>query len=236
MSDFDPRIQRGLTRQLALRAQRLSDGHRPLGWKAGFGSLAAMRSLNLDGPLSGFLTDVSIIPSDSQVDLSGWTRPVAEPELAVYLGTDLAGDATEGASREAIVALGPAIELADVHLPPEEVEEVMAANIFHRALVLGSPDPQRPGGDLEGLTALIRLNNSIVGETDRLEDATGRVAAVVTRVAHLLGSQGERLRTGELIICGSVVPPVPLTGGDHFEFELTPLPPLAINALRREPA
>lgn len=233
MREIDPRIRRGLIRQLELRAQGLSNGQTPIGWKAGFGSAAAMEKFDLDGPVIGFLTDASLLPSGGQIDLAGWTRPVAEPELAVRLGHDLAQDATEESAREAIVSVGPAIELADVHPPPEDVEEVVAGNVYHRALMLGVPDLGRPGADLAGLTALVRVNNRIVGETDQLEDLTGRVTAVVTRIARLLGSQGERLRAGEVIICGSVVPPVELAGGDDFEFELTPLPPLAITAIQQ---
>src|SRR5438067_3521539 len=45
--------------------------------------------------------------------------------------------AGRAATVAAIAALGPAIELADLNPPPDDVEVVLAGNIFHRRVILG---------------------------------------------------------------------------------------------------
>jgi 2-keto-4-pentenoate hydratase len=228
VSNIDPRIARGLVRQMELRSQRLGAGQGPIGWKAGLGAPASLERFSLSGPLVGFLTDASLVAPGGQVDISGWSRPVAEPELAAILTHDLEGGVDPPAARAAIATLAPAIELADVDPPPEEVEEILAGNIYHRAVILGQPNPARPGADLSGLTARARLNGVVVAETDRLEQITGELGYVLAHLAELLAGAGERIRAGDVVICGSIVAPIGLRPGDRFDFELPPFPPLGV--------
>src|SRR5262249_51736521 len=76
----DPRVVRGMTAQLALRRRRLDSGDMPLGWKVGFGAPAQLKQFNIAGPLVGFLTQNARIAPGGTVALTGWTKPVAEPE------------------------------------------------------------------------------------------------------------------------------------------------------------
>src|SRR5262250_2991852 len=110
----DPRIVRGMTAQFALRRQRLDGGDRPLGWKVGFGTPAQLKQFNISGPLVGFLTQNARVTPGGTVSLAGWTKPVAEPEVAVHIGSDLTAGATLAAAAAAIAGISPAIELADV--------------------------------------------------------------------------------------------------------------------------
>lgn len=215
-------VARGLERQLETRAALLAGGAKPLGWKAGFGAPNWLEKFGLEGPLVGFLTDASIIPDDGTVDVSSWARAVAEPELAVVLGSDLVPPVDVTTTRAAISSIGPAIELADIDPPPELVEEILAGNIFHRGVVLGPSDPSRAGADLAGLEARVRLDGLENGRTDALEALTGRVVEVVTHLASLLGGHDVVMKRGEVVICGSVVPPLALTPGSRLEFELHP--------------
>ncbi len=221
-------LDRGLERQLETRAALLGDGAKPLGWKAGFGAPDWLEKFDLEGPLVGFLTDASVIPDGGTVDVSGWARAVAEPELAVVLGSDLAPPLDMRTTAAAIASIGPAIELADIDPPPELVEEILAGNIFHRGVVLGPSDPRRAGTDLNGLEARVRLDGSEVGRTEALETLTGRVVDVVTHLASLLGGHDVTMKRGEVVICGSVVPPIALTPGSRVEFELHPSPTISV--------
>jgi 2-keto-4-pentenoate hydratase len=226
MSDTELAI--GLERQLETRAGLLAGGAKPLGWKAGFGAPDWLTKFGTEGPLVGFLTDASVIPDGSIVDISTWARAVAEPELAVRLGADLEPPFDEDTTVAAIESIGPAIELADIDPPPQSVEEILAGNIFHRGVILGRPDPARAGADLSGLVARIRTGGVEEMWTDDLESLTGRVVAVVTHLASLLAAHGEKMRKGELVICGSVVPPIVLSPGANLEFELPPAPAISV--------
>ena len=218
----DPRVQRGMKLQLRMREQQLLAGARPLGWKVGFGAPAAMARLGISAPLTGFMTDRSLVQSGAATSLSGWSNPVAEPEVAVYIGSDLAAGADRATAAAAIAALGPAIEVVDVYQPAQDPEAVLSGNIYHRHVVLGPRDTSRAGGKLDGLTGrVVRGGNKPVDVAD-LQANTGDILDIVRHVASVLAAFGERLRAADVIICGSVVPPIPIeqrTGTIGFKLE-----------------
>lgn len=220
----DQRIARGMTRQLEARRQRLAAGEQPLGWKVGFGAPASLAKFGLSNPLVGFLLQSGRVDSGGMVPLDGWTRPAIEPEIAVHIGRDLDGNAGVDEARAAIAALGPALELADVNTPPEDVETILAGNIFQRHVVLGPASTAHAGAKLAGLTGRVFRRGVEVQSTAELEANTGRIVDIVRHVAHVVGAFGEKLRAGEIIIAGSVVAPQIVEPGDHsFAFALEPI-------------
>jgi 2-keto-4-pentenoate hydratase len=230
----DPRIRRGTEAQLARRRERIAAGDRAIGWKVGFGAPQAMQRLGLTAPLVGHLMESGRVAAGGTVSLAGWTKPVAEPELAVHMGRDLAGDADEAAVRAAISAIGPAIELADLDPPPEDVATILSGNIFQRHVVLGPADASRAGGRLDGLTACVTRNGAEIAATAELEGNTGEIVAIVRHVAAFLAGFGERLRAGEFVIAGSIVPPVFLDATDEeFALCLAPLGGVEVRFARR---
>jgi len=208
--------------QLALRAERLRSGDRPLGWKVGFGSPAAFTRLGTRAPLVGFLTESARVEDGGTVSLDGWTRAAAEPEVAVHLCADLAGGAHADAARDAIAGVGPAIELADVAFEPDDVEAILAANVFQRHVVLGAHDPGRAGGSLAGLAGRVALDGEEIARTEDLEALTGGLVDLVAHVADTLAACGERLRAGDVVIAGSFVPPLDAEPGRALAVELVP--------------
>ncbi len=212
----DPRIVAGMKAQLALRAAKIAAGGRRLGWKAGFGAPAALQNFGLAGPLVGFMLAEARVASGDVVSIAGWTKAVAEPEIAVHLGADLADGRNRDAVVAAIAGIGPAIELADLSPPPEDVAKILAGNIFHRRVILGRVETARAGAQLgagRGLEALVATvtRNGVRGSDvtgDALEANTGRILDVVAHIASTLAEAGEKLERGDVIICGSVVPPI----------------------------
>lgn len=225
----DPRILRGMETQLELRQARLNAGAKPLGWKIGFGAPAAKERLRIDAPLIGFLTDETLLPSETMVSIAGWTKPAAEPEIAVYLGQDLSADSDRETARAAIASIGPAIELADVKFPPDDVEAILAGNIYHRHVILGRADASRAGGVLEGLVGYVYRNGMETATTADPQSMTGDLIDNVRHVADLLTAFGERLRAGEVIITGSIVPPVWIAGKEKFRYTLDPVDTISID-------
>src|SRR5262245_8923303 len=210
MSDAwnDPRIERGMTEQLAKRRARIAAGEQPLGWKVGFGAPAMMEKFKITAPLVGFLMQRALITSGGSASLKSWVKPVAEPEIAVHIGHDLPGGGDRDAAAAAIAALGPAIELADADLPFEDPEAILKGNIFQRHVVLGERDASRAGGITAGLAARIFRRDAEVAQTSDPEAATGKIGDIVRHVADLLAAFGEKLSAGDVIIAGSVVPPL----------------------------
>jgi 2-keto-4-pentenoate hydratase len=224
----DPRIVRGMTAQLRLRRQLFDAGHKALGWKLAFGGPAAMERLGITAPLVGFLTDRALLASGSAVSLSGWKKPAAEPEIAVHLGKDLPGGADRATAIAAIAGLGPAIELADVDHPSDDVEGTLARNIYQRHVILGARDVRRAGGVLEGLTGRVIQNDAEIARVTDLQALTGELIDIVRHTADLLATFGEKLEAGQIIIAGSIVPPLWITSGEELIFRLERIDSISI--------
>jgi 2-keto-4-pentenoate hydratase len=227
----DPRISRGMAAQLHRRRKLLDSGHKPLGWKLAFGSPAAMERLRLSAPLVGFLTDRALIPSGSTLSLSGWTKSAAEPELAVQLGKDLPAGADRDTAKAAIAAIGPAIELADVDHSSDDVEGTLACDIYQRHVILGRSDPARAGGILDGLAARVLCNATEIANVSdplSLQNLTGKLLDIVRHTADLLAAFGESLQAGQIIIAGSIIPPLWVAPGEEIIFHLAPVDTISI--------
>jgi 2-keto-4-pentenoate hydratase len=220
----DARVVRGMRAQLALRRQRLDAGDAPLGWKVGFAAPAMLKRLNITGPLVGFLTRAARVQSGGSVSLAGWVKPVAEPEIAVHIGRDVSAGADHAIAKAAIAGISPAIELVDLTAPPEDPERILSANIYQRHVVLDGGGPARAGSASDGLTCRVIRRASEFARTSDPQDNTGEWVGIVRHVADVLAAFGEQLRSGEIIITGSVVPPLTIEPGeDVIAFEVDPI-------------
>jgi len=230
----DPRIARGMRAQLAKRREQLAAGDTPLGWKVGFGAPAAMATLRIEAPLVGFLTRSRLLEPGATASLAGYVKPVAEPEIAVHMGTDLPGGGDLAAAAAAVGALGPAIELADLDQPPSDVEATLTGNIYHRHVLLGPRDATRAGCEVDGLTGRVFRRGAEAARTSDPQANTGKLLPIVRHVADVLAAFGERLRAGEVIITGSIVPPLFIEPDeDGVDYELDPIGGVSVRFARR---
>jgi 2-keto-4-pentenoate hydratase len=225
----DPRVIRGMRAQLSLRRQRLDAGDQALGWKVGFGAPAMLQSLKIGGPLVGFLMQRARVPSGGDVSLAKWAKPVAEPEIAVHIGHDVAGGSDRAMAEAAIAGISPAIELADLDVPPTDPERILAGNIYQRHVVLAGDAPARTGASADGLTCRVIRHGKEAACTSDPQANTGQWIEIVRHVADMLAAFDERLRAGEIIITGSVVAPLVLEPGeDAIAFEVDPIGKVAV--------
>lgn len=183
---------------LTRRREILAQGAEPIGWKVGFNVPEIQRKLGIDAPLAGFLTTDSLIEGE-------WDEypVVVESEVAVELGDD----------GRSIVALLPALELAD---PPDldlELERILAGNIFHRAVAFGPRvEATEPGS-----------GRILVNGEEQHSVSAGGLTEMVDAVAARLEAAGEQLRPGERIITGVLAPPHTAEPGDTVRLELDAL-------------
>lgn len=225
----DPRIASGMRQQLRVRQELLRAGKKPLGWKLAFGGPAAMQRLCIEEPLVGFLMADAVVPSGAAISIRDWVKPAAEAELTIYLGSDLPASSDRSTTMSAISGLGAAIEVADVDHPSDDVEGTLARDIYQRYLVLGQPDASHAGGGLTGLRARVARNHDLLADTTEFEALTGELIHIVAHTASLLSAFGETLRAGEIIIAGSITPPIWVAAGDTIHFDLQPLAPLSVS-------
>ena len=220
----DARVIRGMRAQLETRRKRLERGDAPLGWKVGFAAPDMLKRLGISGPLVGFLTRNALVRSGATVSLAGWTKPVAEPEIAVHLGRDVAGGADHAAAEAAIAGISPAIELVDVYEPPEDPETILGHDIYQRHVVIGEGAPARAGPDSGGLTCRVIRRGAEFARTSDPQANTGEWLNIVRHVADMLAAFGGGLKAGEFIITGSVVPPIAIEPGEEeIAFAVDPI-------------
>jgi 2-keto-4-pentenoate hydratase len=227
----DPRISRGMAAQFERRRELLNAGHKPLGWKLAFGAPAAMQRLHTNTPLVGFLMQSALVCSGSSLSITDWKKPAAEPEIAVHLGKDLPAGADRDTAKDAIAGLRPAIEIADVDHPSDDVEGTLARNIYQRHIILGRNDVTRAGGILDGLIGHVFRNGfeiASIASPPALQELTGELIDIVRHVANLLAVFGETLQAGHIIIAGSIIPPLWVARDEEIVFNLAPVDTVSI--------
>jgi 2-keto-4-pentenoate hydratase len=213
--EVDPRVQAGLAEQLVTWRALLEGGAERVGWKVGLNPPPVMEELGLAHPVIGFLTGATVVESGAGHSLAGATKPLAEPEVSIELRRDVRAGAEVDEALAAIESLGPAIEVVDIPAPPQadQIEAVVAGNIFHRAVVFG---PTRQDAAVGSAEASI----SVDGEERERGEVSTDLAETIRLVADLLGAAGETLSAGDRIIAGSLTTPVELEAGNGVVLEL----------------
>ena len=203
-----PLIKKGMTAQLAKRRARIAAGEKPLGWKVGLGAPATMERLKLAAPIVGFLMQRALLLSGSTVSLSGYTKPVAEPEICVRMARDLPSGASAAETAAAVKDIFPAIELADLDPVPtiDNLDAVLEGDIFQRHVVLCGNT--RASAATSGLTSRVFRRGKEANVTADPEALTGKLPDIVAHVASTLAAFGEKLAAGDVIITGSITPPL----------------------------
>jgi 2-keto-4-pentenoate hydratase len=214
----DPRVKRGMQAQLARRAERIGAGEKPFGWKLGLGAPPAMEKLQTVAPQVAYLMQGALLSSGAEVNVTDWTQPAAEPEIAVQIGSDLPPGSDAATARATIAALMPAIELVDLDRAPtaENLDTVLAGNMYQRHVVLG--EGRRSGGETADLSAHVFRRGKLATEASDPEALTGKVPNLLVHLANTLNACGEGLKAGDIVICGSTVP-MPLIEPDEIEFD-----------------
>ena len=160
---------------------------------------------------------------------AGWIKAALEPEIAVSIGMDLPEAPDREAVRAAVVSVGPAIELADADFPPEDVDAMLAANLYNRNVILARQDPSRAGCKLDGLVGRLFRNETEVAATEDPQALTGELIEIARHAASLLAALGEPLRAPDVIITGSIVPPLRIEAPEGIHFSLDPIDTIAVN-------
>jgi 2-keto-4-pentenoate hydratase len=200
-------VERGMTAQLVRQRQILAQGAEHVGWKIGFNLPQVQEKLGIDRPLVGFLTSDGLLEDGDTWSLGDGGAVIVESEVAVELGDDA----------RSIAALLPALELAD---PPDlsiEVEQILAGDIFHRAVAFGPRvTAEAPGA------GRILVNGELQHELDA--NATGAHLDEMVGVAAVrLAEAGQQLHAGDRIITGILAPPHAAQPGDTVRLELDAL-------------
>jgi len=191
VSVVDPRLVGAVRTQLQTRR-----GGR-VGWKLGIGDRERVGDQIAVGHLA---SATRLEPGDAYEPADGEDLH-ADAEVAVEIGPD-----------GRIAAYGAALELVDLRSPPDTPDDVVAANVFHRAVAFAPTWGPLPS---EGVEARLLVNGEVSDAGRAADDIEEKVAAA----ARILEAVGEALAPGDLVITGSVVQ-VAVAPGDRVEADL----------------
>jgi 2-keto-4-pentenoate hydratase len=206
----DQRVLDGLEEQLVSWRAELQGGARRIGWKIGFNVPAVQEVFGVEEPALGYLTSATLLEDGAGYSAAGSTRLVVEPEIAVQIAKD-----------GGIESYAPAVELADTDRPLDDLQAIVAEDIFHRGVIFGHFRPDL-GGQPQ---ARVVIDGEERASAQAPEDYFDGVIEVATR---LLDEQGESLRPGDRMICGIITPFVPVEPGDAVSVDFGSLGSLGL--------
>ena len=202
-------IDRAMTVQLRAFREALAAGMPRLGWKIGINDPKMLARLELDAPVVGWLAGDRALRSGEVYTLRPGTRVALEAEVAIRLG-----------GGGAIAAIAPALELVNYSLPATSFEGILAHDIFHHAVVIGRDTLPVPIVD-DSWPHVTRNGTEVCRRDPAL--LVLQPAAMVRHVAATLARYGECLETGDWLILGTLVQPMPVHPGDRIEADFGPL-------------
>ncbi len=222
-------VAEGAAAQFAL-ARRVGAAA-PGGFKIGATGSRMQAYLGLDGPAAGFMATGDVHPSGVTLRYADHVHPGVECELAVRLARDLPpGPCTPQQAADAVGELVAAIELVENrygNLAELGTPTLIADQVFHAAAVVGAAGTQ-DWRDLD----LGTLAGRIIVDGHERDRGVGAdlMGHPLNGLAWLAGSAVAEafggLKAGQVIMLGSVTPPVWLTGPAVITVEFAPLPPV----------
>lgn len=205
----------------------------PGGFKIGATARRMQEYLGLSGPAAGFMAVANIYRSGATVQFADFVRPGVECELAVRLARDLPpGPCTAEEAADAVGDLVAGIEIVENRygeLLELGVPTLIADQVFHAAAVLGEPGMH----DWRSLD-IGTLRGRLVVDGHQRDEGVGTdlMGHPMNCLAWLAGSEVAAafggLKAGQVIMLGSVTPPVWLTGPASVTVDFAPLPPVQV--------
>ena len=192
-------IQRNLEQAVVARGERV------IGWKVGFTGAAAQAAYGVTEPVAGFMLASGVFSSGDAVPAARFVGLGVEAEIAFLLKADLAGPGVTAASALlAVEGALPALELIDLRFAgkPRGVDMV-ADGVATNAIVLGRPLTSVMGLDL-ALEGVVFEQNGEVVATNTAAEVMGNPLHSLAWLANTLGRMGRGLRTGDVVLTGSI--------------------------------
>lgn len=203
---------------LALLARREADGERVVGKKIGATSRAVQDMLGVDRPDFGFLTEAMHVDGTAVAIAGHLVEPRAEAEIAFILKDDLVGpgvtDADVLAATESVCVC---FEIVDSRIANWDISivDTIADNASCGVFVLGERRVDPRTLDLPNLKCEVVKNGRKISEGFG-SAVQGSPLTAVAWLANTLGAYAVPLKSGEIILSGSLVPLASAAAGDEF--------------------
>ena len=202
----------------ALRLRRAA-GAALAGWKIGCTTAVMQEIMGIDAPAYGTVLAGNVRSSPARVSRDATTGPLAECEIAVEIARDVPAR-TGGHDRESVAphvaACMAAIELVEFRFPERErmtVAEFIADDFFQRGVVLGPRIAAWRDIDLAAVRGSTAIDGQVRGE-GRGAEVMGHPLTALAWLADRLAEAGTPLRTGQIVLTGTLPPAIPVAPGE----------------------
>ncbi|MBI4183020.1 MAG: fumarylacetoacetate hydrolase family protein [Proteobacteria bacterium] len=183
------------------------------GFKVGATAKSMQEYLGLSGPGAGRMVANGVHVSGVALARGAFLSPAVECEIALTLGADLPPAKVpyrrEGVAG-AVAACHAAIEVVDNRYGDFArlgAPTLIADDMFNAACVLGRPVSPGPGLDLAAAKGALAIDGRRIGG-GKGADLMGHPYEVLAWLANRLAGLGDGLKAGQVLMCGSVIPPV----------------------------
>jgi 2-oxo-3-hexenedioate decarboxylase/2-keto-4-pentenoate hydratase len=172
-----------------------------------------------------FNTSTNYIATSAQ--FQNFSHPGVECEIAAFIGSDLLPESdgipfTRESVAPAVRALFGAIEIVDdrwTDYKAVDTPSLIADDFFASGIVLSQPKPAGEAPDLTTAIGHMKINGKQVGE-GVTGDILGHPYEALAWLANSLAARGKHLRSGEVVMLGSVVETQWVNLGDEVSIEI----------------
>ncbi len=204
----------------------------PAGFKIGATAKRMQAYLGLSGPVAGFMSASGIYPSGVALPYEQFTALGVECEVVVRLGRDIPpGPCSPAQARSAVDGLFAGIEIVENRyrdLGRFGVPSLMADQVFHAGCVVGAEPADWRALDVTKLGGRLLVD----GVTQSEGVAADLLGDPFNCLAWLAGSAEAAafggMSAGQIIMLGSVTPPIWLAGPAHVVVAFDSLPPVEL--------
>ena len=207
--------------QFSLRETLIQSGCGDLaGYKIGATSRVMQDYLDIHNPCGGGVLANGVHGSPAEVRHDSYVQPGVECEIAVRLAADLPAEAAPFSPEQVTEAIGAcmaAIEIVDdryIDWRSLDTPTLIADDFFQAGIVLGPAEPEWRRLDLAALTGTMAINGQERGR-GLGGDVLGHPFTALTWLANQLAAHGVGLRSGHVVLTGSVVATQWVAKADH---------------------
>lgn len=203
----------------------------PAGFKIGATGRRMQVYLGVEAPIGGFMREQDVHRGHADLRFADFVRPGVECEVAVRLAHDLPpGPCTLDQAIAAVGDFTAGIEIVENRygdLKTLGTPALVADQMYHAAAVIGASGPWR-ALDIGALRGCITVQGGAADEGVTSDLLGHPLNGLAWLAASPLAAAFGGLKAGQVIMLGSVTPPVWLDGPSVVTVEFPPLPAVSV--------
>lgn len=210
--------------QREFMSRRAQDAGGYAGYKIAYTTIVMQERVGASQPVFGRILSDSVYQSPASLAVGNYVNLAVECEVAVKMRSDLIVG-PDGVNRESLFEvieyLQLAFEIVDIRKSVAEnsLIQAIATNIHGAGVVLGTPVIDWQELDIPSAKCELKLDGISVG-TGLGSDVNGHPVEPMLWIAKAINSMGGSLKKGDIVITGSMIPPVEVKSGMRVSLEM----------------